>query len=340
METYNKSHSSFENIHMSGNNESRDDGDLISSVKNHLNTFEEKKQRSVQKHLLGKRFCHTKPPRIVKYSTEVEETDLSTDSFTGYQTSPSNISVCSVSLKNEPRLNDMGNEKEIELPFRSSSLGFQSDIKGKQAMEKHSEKSRCPETTKNPSYSKLSGICTSAKESNFIQSEEFVLKHNLDAPLHLRKEIDTTQNLEKEFQYLNIKASSKRKKKKAKKKKSTNCELTTKSYSSVQSNETDLAVQGVRNTTLGNSIPFVERTLVIENLPIGISKSSLIDYFCGFGEVQDLILQNVDNTENIAYVVLSPETNTDWIIDCLNESSAFGGSSTTILCRRISCQVK
>lgn len=71
--------------------------------------------------------------------------------------------------------------------------------------------------------------------------------------------------------------------------------------------------------------------IVIENIPLHVCDGDILEILRGYGEIKDFVLKH-DGEFLKAFVEIDLICETEWIIECLNETEPFGASSRMLKC--------
>lgn len=309
--------------HLNAPYDSESDNDkILTTINYELSCLKDKRYRSV-KH----------DPADSRISPRAEIVQASFNGNPGYQTGPSCFS--DFDLKSDPSLNNMCKISDNDTFSSSSSVSFQPNTKGVQLFNESIEEICSSSKVKYPSDNQTCAKSTSTRKSNTRASDIF-----LPLPVHLRDSRNVTWELESDFPLLtsdnpSVKVTEKKPSSLVSVAKSLLSEVpvTLNADSSFKSQKSPNAsdIQRLYTDKDGYS---ANRTLVIENLPANIDEIGLKDFLLTFGSIEDLTLQRIGNTGSVAYVMMSPEVDMQWIIECLNGSYPFGDlSSGEIVCR-------
>ncbi|XP_076309063.1 uncharacterized protein LOC143224716 [Tachypleus tridentatus] len=308
-----------------------DNDKILTTINYELSCLKDKRYRSI-KH----------DPADSRNSPQAEIVQASFDDNLGYQTGPSCFS--DFDLKSDPSLN-MCKISDKDISSSSSSFSFQPNTKGVQLFNESNEEICSPSKVKYPSDNQTCANSTSTRKSNTRASDIF-----LPLPAHLRDSRNVTWELESDFPLLtsdnpSVKVTENKPSSLVSVAKSLlsevpvtlNADSSIGSFNSRKSpNASD--IQRLYTDKHGYS---ANRTLVIENLPAHIDEIGLKDFLLTFGSIEDLTLHRIGNTGSVAYVMMSPEVDMQWIIECLNGSYPFGDlSSGEIVCRLADSQGK
>ncbi|XP_022257738.1 uncharacterized protein LOC106473621 [Limulus polyphemus] len=304
--------------------DSGSDNDILRSINNELNYLKEKRYKYTKHDSAGSR-----------NSPRAETVGTRSDGYVDYHMDPSRFSVIDMN----PPLNDASKTSDKDTSSSSPSISFQPNIKGVQPFNESNEEICSASIVKYPSDNQTHMNSTSTKKSNTRTSDVFV-----PLPAHLRDRRNIAWELESDFPLL---TSDKPSVKVTKNEPSSLVSVAKSLLSEVPVALNADSSIGTFNFPKPHNASDIQkshrdkhgysansRTLVIENLPSNLDEAGLKDFLVTFGRIEDLTLHRIGNTASVAYVLMSPEADMQWIIECLNGSSPFGDfSDGEIVCR-------